>query len=288
MAMAGVLAAALTVDATAPDVAPLIERAAAHVARFVADSAVLLAREHYEQEAVTRTGAATLFPHARAGATTERRTLESDVAVVQLQDDRIWLLARDILAVDGRPLEERQRIRIPTLHPATSADALDAFRTVAQQGARFNIGGVRRDLNVPTVALWFLSDRMRPHFTFSEAGAEPVDGRPCVRVRYVERARPYLLHAEGRPARVEGRFWIEEDSGAVLRTELVLPSPPGATPGRALITVDYAYAAGVAAWVPREMREHYEVGEGGANVVTGVARYSEYRRFSVETRIVPQ
>ena len=272
----------------APDVGPLVERASAHVARFVAAGSVLLAREHYEQEAVTRSGAAMRFPDSRAGAITERRTLESEVALVQLLADRIWLLARDIIVVDGRRLEERQRIRIPALNPTTSGDALDAFRTVAQQGARFNIGGVRRDLNVPTVALWFLSDGMRDHFEFRHAGAAEIDGVSCTVVRYVEGERPWLMHAEGRPARVEGRFWIREDSGAVLRTELVLPSPPHATPGRATIEVDYAFTAAVDAWTPREMRERYEVGARGANLVTGVARYTDYRRFSVDTRIVPR
>lgn len=271
-----------------PDVTALVDRASAHVSRFVTAGSVLVARERYEQESVTRDGAATRFPNSKAGAITEHRTLESEVALVQLLADRVWLLARDVVAVDGRPLDERRRIRIPAMHPTSSADALDAFREVAQQGARFNIGGVRRDLGVPTVALWFLSPGMREHFAFSRAGATRIDDQPVVIVRYVERERPYLLHAEGRPARVEGRFWIREDSGAVVRTELRLPSPPNATPGLAAIETDYVYAAAVEAWAPSEMRERYETGTHGQHVVSGVARYDDYRRFSVETRIVPR
>jgi hypothetical protein len=276
---------ALTLQAAGAETSPLIDRATAHVARFVAAGGVLLAREHYVQESSTRTGAASLFPASSAKPIVERRTLDSEVALITLLDDRLWLLARDVLAVDGRPLPDDQRIRIPTLHPVSSDEARRAFQQVARQGARFNIGRIRRDLNVPTLALWFLSAGMRERFKFDDRGMERVDDVACRVVRYVERERPYLLHAEGRAARAEGRFWIAEDSGAVLRTELLL-SPPGSSPtSRAAITVDYAFVTGVDAWVPREMRERYESGPRDTNLVSGIARYDDYRRFSVSTRI---
>jgi hypothetical protein len=277
----GVCLAALPAVA-APD---LVDRAAAHVARFVATASVLLAREHYEQEATTRTGASARFATSKLGLVRERRTLESEVALVQIVDDRLWLIARDILAVDGKPIPEEDRVRIPSRLDASPDEAFRTFRRVADQGARYNIGHIRRDLNVPTLALWFLSEGIRQRFAFTIVGAERIGDVPCRVIRYVERERPYLLHAEDRPARVEGRFWIADDSAAVLRTELVLRSPPGATPGRATIEVDYAFTPSVDAWTPREMRERYETGPNDANLVTGTARYHDYRRFSVATRI---
>jgi hypothetical protein len=263
----------------------LVDGAAAHVARFVATASVLLAREHYDQEATTRTGPSARFATSKLGLVTEQRTLESEVALVQIGDDRLWLIARDILAVDGKPVREEDRVRIPPRIDGPADQAFRAFRRVADQGARYNIGRIRRDLNVPTLALWFLSEGIRQRFAFTIVGEERLGDVSCRIVRYVERERPYLLHAEDRPARVEGRFWIADDSAAVLRTELVLRSPPGATPGRAAIEVDYAFAPSVDAWAPREMRERYETGPNAANLITGTARYDDYRRFSIDTRI---
>jgi hypothetical protein len=273
----------------------LLDRTAGYVASFVSDAAVLLAKERYVQAVGVTTGAYSRMP-GYAGATTERRTLESEVALVHLTD-QVWLIARDVVTLDGRSLPPSQRLPLTTQRPASLEAAIAAFREIARQGARFNIGGIRRDLNVPTLALWFLSDALRERFVYEPAGTDTIDGLACQIVAYTERARPWLLRADGRPVPVRGRVWIAA-AGAVLKTELTLDdsrpesainrssafAEPETGGGRAVIAVDYGFSEAVHAWVPREMRERYD--HPGGVAITGRAEYGEYRRFTVDSRIV--
>ena len=229
----------------------------------------------------------------RRGVTTERRTLESEVALVHLTD-HVWLIARDVVTLDGRPLPPSQRLPLTTERPASLEAAVAAFREIARQGARFNIGGIRRDLNVPTLALWFLSDALRERFVYEPAGTDTIDGVACQIVAYTERARPWLLRADGRPVPVRGRAWIAA-AGAVLKTELTLDdsrpesainrssafAEPETGGGRAVIAVDYGFSEAVHAWVPTEMRERYD--HPGGVAITGRA---EYRASTGDSRSI--
>jgi hypothetical protein len=286
------------VDDAAP-AAALVARASRYVASFVPKAAVLLARESYVQRTAIRVGAPTSVPERARTLPASRRTLESEVALVQVMADRLWLVARDVLIVDGKPVPDSKRVPLASVHPATLDEALKAFRKIARQGARFNIGSIRRDLNVPTIALWFLSEGVHERFDFTLEGADEIDGADCQVLGYVERSTPYLLQAEGRDAPVRGRFWIAPATGAVLRTELILVAPGmelrdshgfnfarvNASDGRAIITVDYAFSHAVQAWVPREMRERYDHLGRNPDVVSGTASYRDYKRFTVETKL---
>jgi hypothetical protein len=271
----------------------IVGLASTHAIDFARAAAVLIASEHYVQEAKARSGSVALPPDAAVGITIERRTLDSEVALVQLVEDEIWLIARDVLAVDGRPLQGAARVPLTSYRARSTGEAWSHFKELAEQGARFNIGGIRRNLNVPTLALWFLTPAIRERFAFKRLGSESVDGVICQVVRYEETVAPELLDINRHPVPVGGRFWIVPASGVVLKTELILPDPRAvryrgtAAQGRALITVQYAYAPSVQAWVPVEMAERYDDGQGAIrNMVLGTARYTDYRKFDVTARIV--
>jgi hypothetical protein len=77
---------------------------------------------------------------------------------------------------------------------------------------------------------------------------------------------------------VSGRFWVDEQDGTVLRTELHALD----TSVEAHITVSYEPDAGTGLRVPVRMEERYRRSRDPVEV-RGVATYSRFRRFQVST-----
>ena len=271
--------------APGPAVPPIVALASDFAVDFARTGEVLVASEHYVQEVKARSGSGARS--REIGQTVQQRTLDSEVALVQIVADELWLLARDVLAVDGKPLSQADRVPLASLRPSSRKEALSFFKELAVQGARFNIGGTERDVNVPTLALWFLTPANRARFSFKLAGQERVEGTVCQVVRYKETGKQTLLHVNGRYAPARGRLWIAPTSGVVRKTELVLTAPER---GMATITVQYTYSTAVQSWVPGEMAERYDGSRGSdAEFIVGRAVYSDYKRFDSTTRlIVPQ
>jgi hypothetical protein len=274
---------------TAKPLPAAITAAMKHAARFAQEAATLLADEHYLQEVKTRPSSASLASMSRsstAGITVQRRALDSEVALIHVVDGELWLLARDVQRVDGKPLPPAQRIPLPTVHPSSTPEALKLFQEIAAQGARFNIGAIERNLNVPTLALWLLTPAISGRLTFSADGKDTVDGKACEVIRFKERSEPYLFVADGKPKPVNGRFWIDPIQSAVVRTELILEGRSNArSTTRAQVTVSYRLDPALSAWVPQTMIERYD-GDSTPGFVTGTSTYSNYRQFSVGARIV--
>jgi hypothetical protein len=276
-----------------PAVSELVNRASSRVVRFSQAASFLVANEDYTQEVKSRAGSFNLPPTATTGITIEKRRLESEVALVQLIDREVWLLARDVVYVDGKPVPESQRKRIPSAASSSAEAAIREFEAIAQAGARFNIGPIHRNLSVPTLALWFLTPKMKEQFEFDHAGREKVDGVDCDVVRFKEIGKG-MLQVDGNPSPANGRYWMASGTGDVVKTELLLvkvwpggrTASDGVSGGRARIVVTYRFEQAVDSWVPAEMDELYS-GAGGrlAEWVVGRATYSDYRRFGVETRI---
>lgn len=262
-----------------------VEIASRHAVMFAENAETLLADEHYVQEVKTRPSATSMPQYSTAGITIEKRQIDSEVALVQVKSGELWLLARDVQMVDDRPIDPSQRIPLPAVHAGSDAEALQRLRDIAKQGARFNIGGIRRDLNVPTLALWLLTPAVVPRFEFTVGGTETIDGRGAVVVQFKERKAPYLFTVDDEPAPTSGRFWLDRARGAVIRTELILRSAVERARGQAQIVVNYRFDTKAEAWVPHDMTERYNAALTSQFVVAN-ATYSNVRRFSSTIRIV--
>lgn len=277
---------------TPADVQRIVDLASRQVEVFIASNAVLIAREHYVQEIKRRPSTTGLLASYGGGITVERRTLDSEVALVQVGRDDLWLLARDIERVDDRALPPSERGSLANATPDTRDAALAYFRELADRGARFNIGDVDRNINVPTLALWFLSGSNRTRFAFRRTGRETVGRVACDVLSYEEHRAPYLLQVQGVPAPTRGRIWVAPATGLVVRTELILADDAAArgraaTGTRAVITVDYAHSSDVDSWVPASMTERYDARQGlGTEFIVGRAEYRDFRRFDVQMRLV--
>lgn len=257
-----------------------------HAVTFAEQAASILADERTLQEVKVRPSGTSLSPGSNAGIRLEQRVLDSEVALVHVGGRDLWLLARDVLRVNGKDVPDADRIRLPSVHPASTPEALRQFEQVAQQGARFNIGGIERNVNTPTLALWLLTADVSPRLVFSNAGTARVDGRVCDVIAFRERSAPYLFVVAGAPAPVSGRLWVERGRAAVVKTELSLPEESmDWTPSRATVTVTYVLDPALSAWVPRTMSERYD-SLSSRQFVIAQSTYTNFRMFRVASRII--
>jgi len=254
--------------AEADRLAGLLDRATAHVERFYRDFGSMVAEERYEQRIRPVPGSS-----RRSTALGPQRTvLLSDFLLAQLPGEG-WVPFRDVIEHDGQPVDDRQA-RLADLFLSGAEDAFEQAGAVMDESARYNIGNVERNINVPTLALGFLMRDIRDRFSFRLDGRD--DG--AVVLAYKEAARPTVVrNGSGGDLPVEGRFWIDEQ-GAVLRTELRAFD----TRLQAQVTVTFRYDPDVESWVPARMEESYRRRNDGVQVL-GEATYSRFRRFQVTT-----
>jgi hypothetical protein len=117
----------------------------------------------------------------------------------------------------------------------------------------------------------------------------------AVQVRYTEARFPSLIRdlASGGSLPARGDFWIDPQTGRVLRSEMTLALTEAA---EVSLLVDFRPEPKLDIWVPSEMREFWgrshkaeEAQTTGHSLGTAehlecVARYSNYRRFVVKTQ----
>jgi hypothetical protein len=268
-----------------PELAPLMDRTAAYVTRFVETFSNVVATEEYSQEIATE---------ARIGSTTgtpttarTRRDLRSELLLLRVGGPLVWRPFRDVFEVDGRALRDRDD-RLTKLLQSPSATAYEQAARIAQESARHNIGLAGRTINTPVLSLLFLQSDIQPRFRFSVEGRDADLGLNVWRVGYRETVVPTIIRGittnEDRDLVSSGRFWIDRDSGRVDKAELVLVT--GTMTARLVTTYRDDARFGIA--VPVEMREEYTIADDArtrqrARTITGFARYAGFRRFEVST-----
>lgn len=240
-------ASTLATQQPAPAALDLILRnAAAYLDRFAANASGIVLEEAYTQQ-------------TRAKQLTTRR-MRSDVLITA---DRVvgWYEFRDVFEVDGKPVRDRDD-RLAQLFAQPSASAIEQARRIVAEGARFNLNpdGLKgtRTLNLPTAALFFLRAVNQRRSSFSRSGFTSVGDRRVAVVDFRETAKPRIIGTLDQAA-AKGTFWIEVDSGTVVRTLLKLASGAGSMLLDMSAKVDYAPDPRAEVWLPKSMDEHYEI-----------------------------
>jgi len=250
----------------------------AYVAGFARDARFVIAREHYTQEVRSRRGSY----GATAGVIVGSRTSEAEVAFASITDG-MWLMTRQVSSVDGRAVPASPLPKLEEVHG--EREAVDLMKRMANDAAKWNIGGIVRNINTPTLALWFLTDPVVSRFRLRESGRQDTAAGSAHVIRFTETAQPPVMQANHVPAPASGRVWAL-DSGAVVKTELTLQSTAHAAPATsASIVVNYTYSPVVKFWVPATMTEIYETAGLEGERITATATYSDYRLFTVDVRI---
>jgi hypothetical protein len=171
-----------------------------------------------------------------------------------------------------------------------SADRQARVLELAKESARFNIGRLYRNINMPTLTVQFLDPALQPRFEFAIAGEEsiPRAGR-ALKLTFAQRQPPTIIRSDDRDLPATGSLWILPSDGSVVRTEvsLTLPKSDRAPEVRGTMIVDYRPDATLGVWVPSSMRESYQEQGGSRQRIDCAAAYTNFRRFETSARIVP-
>lgn len=259
---------------------PEVEKLGAYVASYGEKASVVVGVEKYTQSVTT----------AEAGMMRPRQLI-AEFAIVKTQSG--WVGYRDVVQVNTERVADRQDRLLKLLtEPAT--DTSEVVR-IANESARYNIGPVATNLNLPTTTLFFFQPANLHRFAFTRAGARKIDGTDTVEIAFKEIASPTLVgRRDGTDVPIEGLLWIRPADGAVVRTRLRIrgfldsmtttiqsapaerpavnpnvatgrPAPPFADPlgqreirSLANIEVTYALDTATGLWLPATMSEQYE------------------------------
>jgi hypothetical protein len=271
--MAACLVPAPRVAAQSSALDVLLDKAIDYVVAYERDFVGVVAEETYRQEFRGRRGT-----DARGFATDaprQTRDLKSDMLLVRAPAGDRWMQFRDVFEVDGKPVRDRAE-RLAKLFLQPSPSAQKQVEDITSESARYNIGGVNRNVNLPVLALAALEPPNRPWFTFSGRGKRESPEGGVWELEFREERSGTLIRTAGdqsMPAR--GRFSIEGATGRVLSSQLVAESQAL----RAQIDVTYGLDPTVGLFVPREMREKYVTKDGAT--IEGRATYARFRRYRV-------
>jgi hypothetical protein len=259
-----------------------MKRAGAYVASYEERLSALIAEERYEQRLTVR-GFNRWSRSRTVQQNVQSRDLRSDVLIVRRRAGGLpWLLFRDIFEVDGREVRDRAD-RLEALFVARGADGDEQAQAIADEGARYNIGPILRNYNVPTLVLAFLHPSLQDAFRFEGVGETSTGGRRVIEVSFTETRRPTVIRgataAAAIPAR--GRVWIAPGDGVVTRTELLVEDLPG-TPGLAAqLDTRFQAVAELGLWAPVEMEDRWQWPSQSC-FFEGKATYTNFRRPRVE------
>lgn len=277
-------AALCTVSAQQPSLGSLLAAAGSYAERYHEAFTTVVAEEQYVQNLVSpmRAGSGT-WALQSVGDNDEQRTLRSDVMLLRgVAGEDAWFFFRDVFDVDGKPVSST-RGRLETWLRQSRDSFVHRARALALEQARYNLGDILRTINVPLVALEFLLPPHQERFRFRLAGDTLVSTVKVTAVTYEERRRPTMIRTpEGQDIEARGTFWIEPGTGRVLRTEL-RTGERNPRQVRAAIVVTYEYNERLDMLVPASMQERYSA---GSQQITGLATYSNFRRFETDARII--
>lgn len=276
LALSGATASPTRAADNPPDLARLLLRSGSYVSAFQRSFAEVVSTERYQQT-VRRT----------AVRTARMRQIESEMFFAAIGTGEASMTIRNVTRVDGRRVPDSHD-RVMRVLSSSRNDRTESLRELAVEGARFNIGNVRRTFNDPTLALMFFAPGMQSRFQFVTDGSERIDGVLTYRIRFSETVRPSVIRddRDDIDTAVSGIAHLTED-GRIVRTELTVAI---GTVTSARIRVRYHRDDNVEMLVPVSMNEDYRNDDGpgrGVSLIACTATYSDYQRFQTSVRILP-
>ena len=244
----------------------LLDRLGRYVDQYEQDLAAVVAEELYMQDVSGQNG---LFG--------DKRTLRSDL-LISKAGDMGWVAFRDVLKVDDKEVAD-SKDRLVNLFVKPSSDSKEQLARIVAESARFNIGWVNRNINVPTMVLQFARSAELHRSEFKRGGTIQIGDIDARELRFQEKKLPRVISTRDGAA-AAGRFWIEETTGRVLKTELRITT--GSTSATVIVT--YEDQPKLKLWLPTLMNEKYVTPR--QPVITGRATYQNFRRFDVKVDLI--
>jgi hypothetical protein len=293
----GLLTVGLLVGVQAPSLETVIARAGEYVAQSRQDLAALVAEEYSVQIQRNYGVQSSNLPGLGESSGHTRRTLRSELVLLAIPGRNVWDVYRHTFALNGQPVDD-QKDRLRRIFSGSPAAAVVEATRLSNENARHNLGAIRRNMNLPTLALEFLAPASQPGFSFTKKAEKRVDGVPVWVIAFDEVRRPSLiLTPDGRSLPVRGEIWIDPANGRVMKTQVTLdsldafkemkerPQDYSAFP-RVAIETTFRLDRALNAWVPAEMKESYD---RGIEVVTCTVTYTNYSRLEIDlAALVPK
>jgi hypothetical protein len=271
----GVVVAGAVASASAarqgPSVPDVLERVSTYLVSFEKEYSRVIADERYTQ--VLKQKRVQSLNDKTASQT---REIKSDL-IAESDSGNRWLSFRDVYSVDGRPVRDRDT-RLQKLFETAGANRFDEARRIADEGARFNLGSISRNVNLPSMPLTFITRENRARSAFRNAGRERVGGVDAVVLEFQETAKPTMVKSGTRDLPARGKFWVDPESGRVLKASARFEARDFSSE----MTVTFGPVEKLNMWVPVEMTDS---SENSKELITGIAVYTNYRRFDTSVII---
>jgi hypothetical protein len=213
--------------------------------------------------------------------------MRSDYLLVKPERSDEWVSFRDVYEVNGVAVRDRDdRLRRLFLEPGGQLQT--RLMAIQEESARYNIGAVERNINVPLFPLRFLTSENRPRFRFKAGGRRASAGVDVWRIEFEELARPTIISdLRQRDVPVKGWFLVDQITGAIVESRMQT-AELGST---GEIVVSFRRDSSLGMWVPAQMKETYSSARQSTMsglprmepFLEGTATYSKYRRFQVKT-----
>jgi hypothetical protein len=192
-----------------PSLESVLAKMGAYVAKYGEKASLIVAVEKYSQSAAIE----------GANALPRPRNLVAEFALVKTSGTPGWVGFRDVVEVNGEPLRDR-RDRLMSLFTSKSGDAGEVER-IANESARFNVGPVIRNFNVPTAAMMFFTPENLSRFAFTRKGTKKIDNVNTWEITFRETRSPtFVMNRAGKDVPMDGTLWVNPDDGTVVRTRM--------------------------------------------------------------------
>jgi VWFA-related protein len=205
------VAPAAPVKIADPVVDDAMHKAASYVASYGEKMSAVVGVEKYIQNINPTNGTPPLRP----------RQIIAEFALVKSGGAVPWTGYRDVIEVNGDPITDRRDRIVKIL--TESANPLEEAARLTAESARFNVGPVSRNFNVPTTALFFFNEANLSRFAFTKKGTKKIDGIETLEITFKETKRPTLITTRaGKDVPCEGTVWVLPTDGTIVRTRLQL------------------------------------------------------------------
>jgi hypothetical protein len=275
VASAGMAAQSITA-ADPPTLDVVLTRAADYVQKYEKDLAGVVAEEKYDQNS-RQGGRFDQFGSIRHD-TEKRRVFRSDLLLVLPEGASAWVQFRDVFEVDGKMVRDRND-RLAKLFLEPNAATAKQIERIKSESARYNVGPIYRNINVPVMALQIVRRENQFRFLYNHSEADDsqrTDGAWAIDYREV--GAPTMIRTNNQQnLPMEGRIWIHPVTGQVLSTLMRAQNQAI----RGSIQVDYEPEESLGILVPRRMHEEYRMYTDGSGIIAD-ATYSNFRRFQVK------
>jgi hypothetical protein len=235
----------------------------------------MIGEEVYVQSPLKPNRALTMSPAAQMIHRTD-----SDFAIVRLGTHSIGV--REVHCFDGNAVKHESGDLQNALEASVDASR-NNIENILRENAKYNIGLIQRNTNLPTFALQILLPENIARFEFHKTGESSIAGIRTWSLAFRETRGPTLIHdGDNNEEFAEGTLWIEPQSGRVLKSDVRDSGHQSGNSFSAQTIVSYRNDPRLDLLVPAQMIEHYDL--NGLPVLDCQADYSNFHRFDVDVK----